>query len=76
MASTPLDHHIYNQLLGKLLRRPSRLQPFIKLSVKIQEEDYDQFGLIFLSYQIPFLLMLWQTWDVRAAWRDPNSIRN
>ena len=45
VTSTPLDHHVYNHLLGKWLRRPSRSQPFIKLSVKIQKEDYDHFGL-------------------------------
>ena len=45
VTSTPLDHHVYNHLSGKWLRRPSRSQPFIKLSVKIQKEDFDHFGL-------------------------------
>ena len=44
VISTPLDHHVYNHLSGKWLRRPSRSQLFIKLSVKIQKEDFDHFG--------------------------------
>ena len=44
MASIPLDHHVYDQLSRKWLRRPSKSQPFTRLSVEIQMEDYEHFG--------------------------------
>ena len=44
MASISLDHHIYNQLLNKWLRRLSKSQPFIRLHIEIQKEDYEYFG--------------------------------
>ena len=44
VASIPLDHHVYNQLSGRRLKRPSKSQPFTRLSTEIQKEDYEHFG--------------------------------
>ena len=44
MASISLDHHVYNQLSDKWLRHPSKSQPFVRLSMEVQKEDYKHFG--------------------------------
>ena len=44
MASISLDHHIYDQLSNRWLRCPSKSQPFVRLSMGVQKEDYDHFG--------------------------------
>ena len=40
MSSISLDHHVYDRLLDKWLKRPSKSQPFARLSVTVQREDY------------------------------------
>ena len=44
MASVSLDHHVYDQPSDKWLRRPSKSQPFVRLSMAVQKEDYKHFG--------------------------------
>ena len=44
MASVSLDHHVYDQPSDKWLRRPSKPQPFVRLSMAVQKEDYKHFG--------------------------------
>ena len=44
MASIPLDHHIYDEPTNRWLRHPSKSQPFVRLRVEIQKEDYENFG--------------------------------
>ena len=44
MSSISLDHHVYDRLLDKWLKRPSKSQPFVRLSVTVQREDYKHFG--------------------------------
>ena len=44
MASISLDHHVYDQPSDKWLRRPSKSQPFVRLSMAVQKEDYKHFG--------------------------------
>lgn len=39
-----LTHHVYDWLLDKWLKRPSKSQPFVGLSVTVQREDYKYFG--------------------------------
>ena len=45
MASISLHYHVCDQLSNKWLRCPPKSQPFVKLSVKIQKEDYEYFRL-------------------------------
>ena len=44
MASVSLDYHVYDQASDKWLRRPSKSQPFVRLSMAVQKEDYKHFG--------------------------------
>ena len=44
MSSISLDHHVYDQLLDKWLKCPSKSQPFVRLSMTVQKEDYKHFG--------------------------------
>ena len=44
MASVSLDHHVYDQASDKWLRHPSKSQPFVRLSMAVQKEDYKHFG--------------------------------
>ena len=44
MASISLDHHVYDQPSDKWLRCPSKSQPFVRLSMAVQKEDYKHFG--------------------------------
>ena len=44
VASIPLGHHVYDQLSGRWLKRPSKSQPFTRLSIEIRKEDYEHFG--------------------------------
>ena len=44
VASISLDHHVYDQLSGRWLKRPSKSQPFTRLSIEIQKEHYEHFG--------------------------------
>ena len=44
MASVSLDHHIYDYLSDKWLRRSSRPQPFVRLLVEVRREDFKHFG--------------------------------
>lgn len=41
-----LDHHIFNQSTSEWHKRQSKPQPFIRLSMNIQGEDYEHFGLL------------------------------
>ena len=43
VASIPLDHHVHDQLSGRWLKRLSKSQPFTRLSIEIQKEDYEHF---------------------------------
>ena len=43
IAYISLDHHVYDHLSGKWLKRPSRSQPFVRLLVEAQKEDYQHF---------------------------------
>ena len=43
-ASVPLGH-VYDQQLNKWLGHPSMPQPFVRLSLGIEKEDYEHFGL-------------------------------
>ena len=42
--STPLDHHIFNQFTKGWLRRQSKPQPFVRLQMSVEREDYNHFG--------------------------------
>ena len=44
VASVSLDHHVYDQPSDKWLRHPSKSQPFVRLSMTVQKEDYKHFG--------------------------------
>ena len=39
-----LDHHIYNHLAESWIKQQSKAQPFIKLEIKIVQEDYNVIG--------------------------------
>ena len=45
LASVPLGHHVYDQRSNRWLGRSSKPQPFVRLSVSIEKEDYEHFGL-------------------------------
>lgn len=42
--SITLDHHLYNQLNDTWVKKPSRPQPFLKLTVEALREDYRHLG--------------------------------
>ena len=44
MASVSLDHHVYDHSSDEWLRRSSRSQLFVRLSVEVQKEAYKHFG--------------------------------
>lgn len=39
-----LDHHLYSQMSDTWEKRPSQPQPFINITVKVVEDDYNQLG--------------------------------
>ena len=42
--STTLDHHVFDNLTREWSRRQSKPQPYIRLQMGIQQEDYNHFG--------------------------------
>lgn len=44
VRSATLDHHIFNQTTKEWLRKQSKPQPYIRLRMSINREDYDHFG--------------------------------
>ena len=42
--STTLDHHVFDNLTIECSRRQSKPQPYIRLQMGIQQEDYNYFG--------------------------------
>ncbi|XP_014676386.1 PREDICTED: uncharacterized protein LOC106816320 [Priapulus caudatus] len=44
-----LDHHLYNQLSDTWIRRKSKPQPFVNLTVGAHPEDYKRLGLTLTS---------------------------
>jgi len=45
LPSVPLGHHVYYQQSNRWLGRSSKPPPFVRLSVSIEKEDYEHFGL-------------------------------
>ena len=41
-----LDHHLYRESSDTWVKEPSQPQPYTKLLVRVQREDYEQFGFI------------------------------
>ena len=41
-----MDHHLYRESSDTWVKEPSQPQPYIKLLVRVQSEDYEQFGFI------------------------------
>jgi len=39
-----VDHHIFDKFAKGWLRRRSKSQPYVRLQMNIQREDYDHFG--------------------------------
>ena len=39
-----LDHHLYRESSDTWVKEPSQPQPYIKLLVRVQRKDYEQFG--------------------------------
>ena len=54
--SIALDHHLYNQLSDTWVRRPSKPQPFIKLSTTALRGDYEHLGFSLSATPKPALL--------------------
>ena len=42
--SIVLDHHLYNNICDRWMQRTSQPQPFIKLDIRVVEEDYEDLG--------------------------------
>ena len=42
--SVILDHHLYHESTDTWVKEPSQPQPHIKLLMRVQREDYEQFG--------------------------------
>ena len=42
--SVILDHHLYHESTDTWVKEPSQPQPYIKLLMRVQHEDYEQFG--------------------------------
>ena len=42
--SVILDHHLYHEWTNTWVKEPSQPQPYIKLLMSVQHEDYEQFG--------------------------------
>jgi len=66
LASVPLGHHVYEQQLNRWLGHLSKPQPFVRLSVNIEKEDYEHFGFQ-LSFSPGNILIGW-TQDARVVW--------
>ena len=47
-----MDHHVFDKFTKAWLRRRSKSQPYIRLRVNIQREDYDHFGFPFRIPQV------------------------
>ena len=41
-----LDHHLYHESSDAWVKEPSHPQPYIKLLVRVQREDYERFGFV------------------------------
>ena len=41
----PLDHHVYDPILDKWIKKPSAPQPFLTLNLSVHPEDYDALKL-------------------------------
>ena len=55
MSSISLDH-VYDWLMDKWLKCPSKSQPFVRLSMTVQKEEYKHFGFC-LSVQLDAVLV-------------------
>ena len=44
-----LDHHLYSQLSDTWVKRPSKPQPFVNLTVGVHREDYESLGFRLIS---------------------------
>ena len=41
-----LEHHLYHESSDTWMKEPSHPQPYIKLLVRVQREDYERFGFV------------------------------
>ena len=55
-----LDHHVFDQSTNEWRKRQSKSQPFVRLSVGVQREDYKHFGFKIHTPQPRHLLAPWQ----------------
>ena len=47
-----VDHHVFDKFTKAWLRRRSKSQPYVRLQVNIQREDYDHYGFPFRVPQV------------------------
>lgn len=62
-----LAHHIFDKFTKEWLRRRSKSQPYVRLQMNIQQEDYDHFGFPSGYHKHVPSSVLWLTQAARAA---------
>jgi hypothetical protein len=65
--SAALDHHIFNQTTNEWLRRRSRPQPYVRLHMSINKEDYDHFGFPLKRHRDSPSSVPWRTRVAKVA---------
>ena len=66
--SIPLDHHVYDNLSDTWIRRSSKPQPFVRVSIQALPEDYLALGINLPKPSLATVIpAIWLIPDARAA---------
>ena len=63
-----MDHHLYNNLCDRWMKRPSQAQPYVPLTITANMKDYEDLGFQLPTVTRKLSLPSWPTQDAKAAW--------